>query len=1200
MVKAWRELITIPTYEVGKAEKNPMFLEKRVYQGSSGVVYPYPVIEKIADEKVDREYLAVWLENEYIKVMILPELGGRVQMAFDKIRQRHFVYYNHVIKPALVGLTGPWISGGIEFNWPQHHRPSTFLPVDHIIEEGEDGSATVWCNEMERMFHQKALVGFTLHPGCAYLEIHGRLSNRTSLPQTFLWWANPAVEVNDAYQSVFPPDVNAVFDHGKRAVSSFPIATGTYYKMDYSAGVDISNYRNIKVPTSYMAVNSKYDFEGGYENDTQAGMLHVASHHFSSGKKQWTWGNGDFGRAWDRNLTDCVENEEWEKGKGKSAAHDGQQEDIIHCPLSIEKLRPGFRPYIELMAGVYTENQPDFTWLMPYEEKQFTQYFMPYRELGVVKQATKDFVFNIEDIRVEENKGIGDLENKEIRGGKIEGNRVRFKVMATSKQRVQLVLTAHGEDYYNKVVTLSPEEVLTEVVDVKDALLNDLTFYICREQPALVDRDKKWTYKGVPLLTWHAEPDEVRPIPDSAEAALPPVECKTCDQLYLTGLHLEQYRHATWSALDYYEEALRRDPDDVRCLNQIGLWYLRRGRFQKAEEYLRRAMKIWQRRNPNPYDGEPIFNLALSLKFQLRKQEAYELFWKASWNKAWADASFFEAACISLSECRLEDALDEVNRCLISNSHNHKARGLKTVILRQLGRKEEALAWIRESLVIDPFNYVCLYEKYLLTEDEEALKRIVELMHENIHNFHELALDYAQAGLWQECIDILRMCKTKHPLTYYYMGWAQLGQGDAVAANDLFEQAEKIDSYCCFPNRLEDVVVLNMAKTLNPDGARAPYYLGCLYYDKRQYDLAIENWELSARLDPQFPTVWRNLALARFNKQGRQAEAVEYMERAFHLDENDERVLMELDQLYKRLQRPHAERLAFLQQYPELILRRDDLVLEEVTLLNQVGCYKEAMRKLDAHQFHPWEGGEGKVPAQYQICRVEQAKHLLSESSDDAEGAARIQLAIRLLKECLVYPHHLGEGKLYGAQENDFHYLLGIAYERQGQFEKARSHYRLATEGPTEPAAAMYYNDAKPDKIFYAALAYRKLASLAAKQGEHGEGPKTDSELTAAKWADTQWLDGKANSICYKLINYGQQHLFHKVTMDYFAVSLPDLLIWDNDLQLQNTIHCNLIMALGHIGLGHTEKGLQFLAEVERLNVNHPVPAALRSLLRLL
>ena len=141
--RAWREDVVIPTYEVGTPEKAPLFLEKRVYQGSSGVVYPYPVIESISNEKTPHTYHAVFLENEYIKVMVLPELGGRIQMAYDKIRQRHFIYYNQVVKPALVGLAGPWISGGIEFNWPQHHRPSTFMPVDCTIEDNADGSVRV-------------------------------------------------------------------------------------------------------------------------------------------------------------------------------------------------------------------------------------------------------------------------------------------------------------------------------------------------------------------------------------------------------------------------------------------------------------------------------------------------------------------------------------------------------------------------------------------------------------------------------------------------------------------------------------------------------------------------------------------------------------------------------------------------------------------------------------------------------------------------------------------------------------------------------------------------------------------------------------------------------------------------------------------------------------------------------------------------
>ena len=1105
MVTAWREIVVIPTYEVGKAEKAPMFLEKRVYQGSSGVVYPYPVIESIADKPTPREWKAVWLENEYIKVMVLPELGGRIQMAFDKIKQRHFVYYNHVIKPALVGLAGPWISGGIEFNWPQHHRPSTYMPVDCDIVENTDGSVTVWVNEMERMFHQKGMAGFTLRPGCAYLEIQGRVSNRTSLPQTFLWWANPAVEVNDEYQSVFPPDVNAVFDHGKRAVSSFPIATGTYYKMDYSAGVDISNYKNIKVPTSYMAVNSKYDFEGGYENDTKGGMLHVASHHFSPGKKQWTWGNGDFGRAWDRNLTDEYEDK-------------------------------GFRPYIELMAGVYTENQPDFSWLMPYEEKSFVQYFMPYRELGIVKQASKDFVFNIE----------------ETDGG------VRIKVMATSKQEVCIKLRRRdGETYYHKAVALTPEKILDETVDVNVTPLSELQFTILSSNtshPSL-------------LLMWQAENDDIRPIPDAAEAALSPQDTKTNDQLYLTGLHLEQYRHATWSALDYYEEALRRDPNDVRCLNQMGVWYLRRGRFDKAEGYLRKAVKIWQKRNPNPYDSEAIFNLALCLKYLNHPQEAYELFWKSTWSKGWADAGYFEAACISVSQGRYADALDELNRSLIFNGCNHKARALKAAVLRiqqearqkgglQMGSSKELnerLSLIKESLQLDHFNYCIRYEQYLLTKDKDLLKELKQLLRKSSQNYDEMALDYIQAGLYDEAIDtwmIAEKEKAVSPMTYYYIGYAKAMQGHMDEAKTYFEKAETIKPDYCFPNRLEDIQALSAAKALNPDGAKAPYYLGCLYYDKRQYDVAIENWELSAKLDPTFPTVWRNLALARFNKQGRQEEALDYMEKAFRLDMTDARMLMELDQLFKRLHHPHLERLDFLQKYPKLITKRDDLVLEEITLLNQTGYYEEAMQKLDAHQFHPWEGGEGKVPAQYKICRVELAKQAVANKE--------YEKAIGLLKECLEYPYHLGEGKLFGAQENDFYYFLGIAYDALGEKVKAHQCWETATKGPQEPAAAMYYNDAKPDKIFYQGLALLKLGR-----------------------------DDEAHGRFYRLINYGKQHVFEHQTMDYFAVSLPDLLIWDDSLDTKNEIHCKYMLALGYYGMGEKEKALKYLAEVEALDNNH-------------
>ena len=246
----------------------------------------------------------------------------------------------------------------------------------------------------------------------------------------------------------------------------------------------------------------------------------------------------------------------------------------------------------------------------------------------------------------------------------------------------------------------------------------------------------------------------------------------------------------------------------------------------------------------------------------------------------------------------------------------------------------------------------------------------------------------------------------------------------------------------------------------------------------------------------------------------------------------------------------HADRLANLQEYPELIAKRDDLLLEEITLLNQTGKYEEAMKKLDAHQFHPWEGGEGKVSGQYQLSRLELAKKALVANDYDK--------AITLLEQCLEYPHHLGEGKLYGAQENDFYYFLGCAYEAKGEMEKAKECWEKATEGPQEPAAAMYYNDAKPDKIFYQGLALIKL-------GRQDE----------------------ANGRFYKLVNYGKNHLFEDVVMDYFAVSLPDLQIWEGNLNLSNQIHCKYMLALGFEGLGDKKHAERYLAEASALDVNH-------------
>ena len=1074
-VELWEEQVVIPTYGCGKPDKNPMFLEKRVYQGSSGKVYPLPVIDKIFDEKEDRAYTAVFLENDYLRVMVLPELGGRIQRALDKTNNYDFVYYNEVIKPALVGLTGPWISGGIEFNWPQHHRPTTFSPVDYALFENADGSKTLRMSEVDQMYGTKGELCLTLYPDKAYIEIKGQLYNRTNLPQTFLWWANPAVAVNDHTQSVFPPDVHAVFDHGKRDVSNFPIATGVYYKHDYGAGVDISRYRNIPVPTSYMCAHTDYDFVGGYDYALDAGILHVADHHISPGKKQWTWGCGDFGRAWDRNLTDAN------------------------------------GPYIELMTGVFTDNQPDFTWLKPFEEKTFTQYFMPYKRAAYVKNASREVLLNLE----------------------VADGSARISVYATAKyDSARVTLSRGNEILYDWSGTLSPTDVLQEAIPT-DAAGTELELTVCDAS-------------GRRMLSYRPQPRKIEQTPEPMTPARLPEEIPTNEELYLNGLHIEQYRHATYLPDPYYLEGLKRDSGDIRINNAYGTLLLRRGQFAESERYFRAAIARMTHRNPNPYDSEAYYNLGLSLMYQGRDAEAFDSFYKATWTSAQQEMSFYYLAALAGKDGRYDEALEYAGRSLVKNGHNLKARALRARLLAKLGRTDEAVCCLEENLRVDAFDYSSRLLHSALTG--EGLGETLRMMGNRASSFIECAIDCAEAGFLADAVEILRLCTDGSPMLKYYEAYyTDLSGGDALP---LFREAAARDSLYCLPNRLEDIAVLRRAMARNPGDGRAPYYLGCLLYDRRRYEEAIEQWERSAENEPSFPTVWRNLSLAYFNKRGDRARALECMQRAFELDPTDARVLLELDQLHRKLNMPVEERFAFLDARRETVLQRDDLTVEYVTLMNLLGRYEDALALTLARRFHPWEGGEGKITTQYDLSLTQLARRALR-----AGEAAK---AKELLERALVFPENLGEGKLEGAKDNNIYYYLGLAERTLGNRAAGDALLARAAHGDEEPAGMMYYNDQPADMILYQGLAWRALGN-----------------------------EERARARFHKLVSYGEKHYYDQVKIDYFAVSLPDLQLFDEDLTVRNRAHCEYLIALGSYGLGETARAEKAYAAALEIDCSH-------------
>ncbi len=1022
-VRAWEETVTIPTYPAPPADKNPMFLDKRVYQGSSGKVYPNPFTDRVSDVKVDKPYKAIYLENEYVHLMMLPEIGGRIHIGQDRTNGYDFFYRQNVIKPALVGLLGPWISGGVEFNWPQHHRPSTFMPVEHSIEEHEDGSRTVWLTEHEPMNRMKGSVGICLRPGKSLIEAKVRLYNRTPFVQTFLWWANVGIRVHDHYQAFFPQDVAFVADHAKRAMSWYPVARNYYYGVDYTAGVDLGWYKNIPVPTSYMVTKSDYDFFGGYDHARRAGVVHVANRHISPGKKLWTWGNAEFGYAWDRELTDS----------------DG--------------------PYIELMAGVFTDNQPDFSWLHPYETRTFSQFWYPIQEIGPVKNANRLIAVNLEEA----------------------GETCKIGVCATEPLSITVVLSSAERTLFERRLDVAPGKPFVETVpkDGSELLLRVL--------------DKS----GSEILRYRPEHRVETELPPPATEPPPPGSIESNDELYVTGLHLEQYRHATRRPEAYWEEALRRDPGDARCNNAIGLLHLRRGAFVPAERHFRDAIARLTRRNPNPYDGEPYYNLGLALKYQGRLEEAYAAFHKAAWNQPWQSAAYYALAAIDSIRGDRAAALEHVDLSFRANAENEKALRLKAALT----------STDSQSLPV-PFDaQTCL----------------------------DFAFDYAEAGFEREAAhvvsDFIERTGSNYPMLHYALAYFDPGY-------DLRRASEAPPDYC-FPARLEEMIVLETALRRNPKDARAHYYLGNLLYDKWRRDEAIGHWKESCRLDPSFSIAWRNLGIAYVNVRAEARRALECYEAACAVNPQDARLLYETDQLRKRMGvRPEC-RLSALEQRKDLVEQRDDLTAELVTLYNQTGQSREALHVLSTRRFHPWEGGEGLVSGQYAMA------HFLV--GRDALTRGKPEEALEHFQAATVYPHNLGEGKHLLTPETHLEYYSGVALTQLGKSDEAGAVW--------EKIAA---------KTVGGVFAYHRALSLRALGREHD-----------------------AHSVLISLLESAGARMSAHVDIDYFATSLPNFLLFEDDLQKRNPVECLFLRGLANLGLGRREEAAGDLREALRLDSNH-------------
>lgn len=1012
-VACWSEPLWIDTYEPGAPDPYPLFLDRRVYQGSSGRVYPLPMVDSVSHEKTSRQWQAIHLENAYVRLVLLPEIGGRIHIGYDKVAGYDFFYRNNVIKPALVGLAGPWISGGVEFNWPQHHRPATFLPVDARIEREDDGAVVVWHSDLDPLQRMRGLHGVRLRPGSSVIELEAALHNRTDVPQTFLWWANVAARSHEQYQSFFPDDVAYVADHARRAITAFPRADRDYYGVDYPAlaaeegradadRIDI--YSNIPVPTSYMITDTDDDFFGGYDHAADAGFVHWADRAISPGKKQWTWGDGPIGRAWDDQLTDA----------------DG--------------------PYVELMAGVYTDNQPDFSWLLPGETKRFSQFWYPIHATGPARQATTEAAVGVQ----------------------ADGDRTRVTALTTRVcAGTDIVVRRDGAELARWTTDLAPDRPFAATVDV------------AADAPGL---EVEVQHAGASLVTWRSRAGEpAAQEPWLATAPPLPEEIDSSDELYATASHLLQYRHPSRSAVPYLREVLRRDPSDVRSATALGAWHLHRGEYADAARLLDVAIERQTARNLNPRDGETVYLRALVAERLGDLDDADRWFAKAAWNLAFAAPASLARARLALRGGRTDAAL----RLARDAGDIPEARRVAALALVRAGDAEGAAAVLAALADVDP-----------LDPGTRALRG--DVLDLDAKMPLDVASEFARAGAYDEALAATASASSTTPAAglagplrgYLRALWLDRAGRPAEAADER-RAAQEESTALVFPAGLDQYDALRAAVAADATDTVAAGLLGMWLLDAGRTGEALAQLRAATEGGSTDPVVWRNLAIALVVAADDDQAADAALVRALEL-RADARLVFERDVLAIRRGLDSAERLALLERHPHLLGERDDLAVRHANLLLDAGRVDEAWQLLTTRRFRPFEGGEGQAIAAFDRAACLRAEALIPD--EPLQAAA-------VLEAGFVPPATLGEGRHPAERPVQRWVLLGMARQASGDTDGAREAWRAAV-APTPLAVAPRPADAS---TYWRGVAFLHLGDEASAEREWDGLDARAAELRAAR-----------------------------------------------------------------------------------------------------
>ena len=833
------------------------------------------------------------------------------------------------------------------------------------------------------------IIGVTMTPGKSYFEAEVKIVNPTQYTYGFIYWANVATHTNKDYQVFFPPSVQFVSFHGKNSFSRWPFSTEIFNNThDFTKGVDISWWKNVETSTSFFAHNIKEDYMGGYDHGKNTGTVHIGDHNIVNGAKLWEWGSGIRGQATEARLTE------------------------------------NSGPYVEIMAGAYSDNQPDYSWIRPGEVKTWKQYWYPIKDIKGFRYANLNGAVNLEPTD-QSNVFLGYYSTQKV-------NKARITLKNGSKVILQ------------KEVLISPEKAFTETVKV------DGTYKFTDLYTEMVNAETNEvlvSYQPVELKKQENLPETVKTPPL-------PKDIATVEELFLTGNRIELFYNPRYNPMDYYTEALKRDPKDIRSNTAVGNYYLKNGDYISARKYFATAIKRLTKDYTRPSTCEALYQQGLTLKALGLYDEAIDTLYRATWDYAYHSAAYFELAQISVMRGDLTKALHQINESISTNSKNNRAVALKAAIQRKMGDFKGATLTLGSIPVSDPLDFRIANEVYLISKESgdaqkagQDLASLTKKMRDFDESYLELAVGYLNDGMVNDAEDVLMRFKGKDPEVSYYLGYIQDKKGNKTEAEKYFRDANSQSEDYCFPFRLETITVLNKALEYNPKDGKAYYYIGNILYDK-QPGKAIASWENSIKNEPTLALAYRNLGWG-YNRHAHDVKkAIPYYEKAISLNKTDAVYYDELDILYEANNSPIDVRLKLFEGNNEVVKNRDDAFIRQIGVLTLAGKPEKAVEYLKGKNFSYREGSS--------VVREVIMDAQLSMGLKYYEGK-NYQKALEHFLLAQIPDEEAGSARS-GNRDIQVNYFIGLAYEALRNKSNAKLYYNKAVaQAPGRTGYMSYY-----------------------------------------------------------------------------------------------------------------------------------------------